>query len=230
MPPNFLGRKHSEESKRKMSLSHKGKQPYPEPGFKKGHIPWNTGLRMSDEIKEKISKFNKGKTLSNEHKAKIGIANRGKVRSEEAKKLVSDKNRGRIPWNKGTSLFSHCSDESKQKIKDGFRKMMCKPNYSEVKLEQILNDLYPNEWRYIGNGVVWIGDKNPDFMNVNGQKKLIELFGEQWHKPEDEEIRKSHFKEFGFNTLIVWAKELRHPDQLKIKLSNFMEENVCHSV
>lgn len=224
---NLLGHKHSNETRIKMSLSHRGK--HPGLGFKKGHIPWNSGIKMSNEIREKISRSNKGRILSNEHKSKISISHKGKICSEKCKEIISEKNRGRISWNKGISLLSYCSLNSKERIKEGFRKMMCKPNFSEIKLTKILENLYSNKWKYVGNGIVWIGDKNPDFINVNGQKKLIELFGEQWHKPEDEKIRSDYFRLFGFDTLIIWAKELRFQDKLEAKLNNFVGERICQN-
>lgn len=58
-------------------------------------------------------------------------------------------------------------------------------------------------------------------MNVNGKKKIIEVFGEYWHKSEEEQQRINHFKQFGFDTLVIWAKELNNTDELKQKLLNF---------
>lgn len=46
-----LGHKHTEESKEKMSLCHKGQTPW-----NKGMIAWNNGLEWPDEVKENISK------------------------------------------------------------------------------------------------------------------------------------------------------------------------------
>ena len=94
------GRKCKLETRLKMSKSHKGK--------KISEIHRNnirkakTGLVISSEIKEKISKklmgnipWNKGKKLSQEHKIKLSLARKGK-----------------IPWNKGKPL----SDETKKKL------------------------------------------------------------------------------------------------------------------
>ena len=95
------GHKHSEESKRKMSIARKGKSSWnkglrgvsgQKKGFKhsketKVNIAKSlTGRKLSEETKKKIgiaSKGNKyclGKTLSEEHKNKIRIANQGKKR------------------------------------------------------------------------------------------------------------------------------------------------------
>lgn len=48
-----LGGKLSEETKKKMSESHKGKS------VNKGKIPWNKGKKLSEEYKEKLSQAQK---------------------------------------------------------------------------------------------------------------------------------------------------------------------------
>lgn len=67
---------------------------------------------VSEETKQKLSRFNTGKHLSEEHKAKIGKANKGKYRTEEWKKKLSEANIG-----KGRPH----SEESKKKISEANR-------------------------------------------------------------------------------------------------------------
>ena len=55
------------------------------------------------------------------------------------------------------------------------------PNKPEQILIKLLSKLLPNEYKFVGNGKVIIGGKCPDFINVNGQKKIIEHFGDYWH-------------------------------------------------
>ena len=52
---------------------------------------------------------------------------------------------------------------------------------------------------------------NPDFININGEKKVIELFGEHWHDTEEkgQENRINKFKQFGFDCIVIWGKELK---------------------
>ena len=64
------GQKHSEESKRKMSLA-------------------KTGQKLSEETKRNISVAQKGKKLTAEHKEKIRIAKTGWKHSEETKRNMS---------------------------------------------------------------------------------------------------------------------------------------------
>ena len=59
----LTGRIHSEETKQKMSIAHKGKR--------LGISTWNKGGKMSDKWKEKISKANKGRKFTEEHRRKL---------------------------------------------------------------------------------------------------------------------------------------------------------------
>jgi hypothetical protein len=86
-----------------------------------------------------------------------------------------------------------------------------RPNNKELLLNEFLQTFFPGEWKLVGNGEVVIGGKCPDFINVNGKKKLIEYFGGwHWHgNPFEGEERQAHFKSFGFDTLIIWGSELK---------------------
>ena len=93
-----------------------------------------------------------------------------------------------------------------------------KPNQLEIKLKVLLDYLFPNEYKYVGNGDFVLGGKCPDFVNVNGKKKIVELFGNYWHKQGSENSRINHFKKYGFDTLIIWEDELNN-DTEKLKES-----------
>ena len=62
------------------------------------------------------------------------------------------------------------------------------------------------------NGWFVLGGKIPDFVAVDGQKKLVELFGEAYHTSDEELERVVYFARFGWQTLVVWASELRLPE------------------
>jgi len=103
------------------------------------------------------------------------------------------------------------------------------PNKPERKLRRILNKLFSKEYKFVGDGKIWIGGKNPDFINVNGQKKLIELFGDYWHSKKITGLKKKvhrkqrqyHFKKYGFKTCVIWEYELKNIPKLKNKLKKF---------
>lgn len=88
---NMLGKKHSEESKKKMSESHL-KQLHGKPHF-------NLGRKASPEKILKLSESHKGKKLSDEAKIKLReaarIANTGKIVSEETKAKLREINLGK---------------------------------------------------------------------------------------------------------------------------------------
>ena len=82
------------------------------------------------------------------------------------------------------------------------------PNKSETNLLNLLNALYPGEWRFTGNDPTSvIGTKFPDLSSCK-LKAVVELFGEHVHKPEDERKRISYFREHGYQCLVVWWKEI----------------------
>lgn len=98
-----------------------------------------------------------------------------------------------------------------------------RPNKKEKELRWLFNYFVPGEFKYTGNGDVIIGGKNPDFVNVNGKKQVAELFGSYWHDKGDGAKRKRHFKKYGIDCLVVWEKELKHPDKLGWKILDFAE-------
>lgn len=100
------------------------------------------------------------------------------------------------------------------------------PNKPETFLLNLLNELYPGEWKYTGDFSFIINGKSPDFTNVNGQKKLIELFGDYWHAGENPQDRKDIFKPFGYETLILWESELKDMDFVLFQLEEFMKEGI----
>ena len=90
-----------------------------------------------------------------------------------------------------------------------------KKNKLESRVERILDHFFPGEWKFVGDGEVWIGGRCPDFINVNGRKTIIEVFGDWWHKNRrkvrktaTEDWRRAHFAKYGFQTTIIWESEI----------------------
>ncbi len=85
------------------------------------------------------------------------------------------------------------------------------------------------------------GDREePDFVNCDGQKKLIEVNSCYFHACEKcgygnitlgeetaDEIRKhdkikiENYKAFGYSTLVIWEHELENPEDVTMKLREF---------
>lgn len=93
------------------------------------------------------------------------------------------------------------------------------PTRPELDLFAILNsNRYP--YVYTGDGGLWIGGKNPDFIWPE-RNLIIEHFGTYWHDKSEEKPRIEHFASYGFHALIVWETELDDTKQLLIKLKEF---------
>ena len=203
----FSGEKHplwgthpSEESREKMSKSHKGQ------------IPWNKGKTFSEEYRKKLSESHKGIFPSEETKKKLSEVRKGhpgymkgKKHSEEARRKMSLAGKGRKK-----------SDEHLKKI---MQSNGMKPSKPELELGDLLTEIFPGEYRYVGNGEFVIGGKCPDFINVNGKKKIIELFGDYWHRGENPQDRIDVFKPFGFETIVIWESELKDKEKLVYRLT-----------
>ncbi len=96
-----------------------------------------------------------------------------------------------------------------------------KQNKTEKRLENVLIKVLPNEYKFVGHGEVVISGKCPDFININGQKKIIELYGDYWHKGQDPQDRIDVFSKYGYDTLVIWEHELSDMKSLKDKIYDF---------
>lgn len=110
------------------------------------------------------------------------------------------------------------------------------PNRGEYQLATILKEVCPSEFRYNGDYRLGISFDGliPDFWNINGQKKVIELFGDYWHstkinKPKSAETRrvKNRYARCGVKCLVIWQSELGNKVKVKDKIRAFM--NVKHN-
>lgn len=92
------GTKMSEETKKKISETLKGKKKAPfSEEHKKNISEAKKGFKHTQETKDRISRLNKGKKKpprTEEHKRKLGEAHKGKVHTEEWKKAMSNRNFG----------------------------------------------------------------------------------------------------------------------------------------
>ena len=99
------------------------------------------------------------------------------------------------------------------------------PNKPEQRIMELLESLFPNEWKFVGDGQVFINGKCPDFININGQKKIIELFGDYWHRGQGTRKRKECYKSYGYDTLIIWEKELKDVAGITQRITEFNSKN-----
>ena len=133
------GKRHTEETKRRISAAHKGiklseetKRKISEAtkGKRCGTESAMYGTHPSEETRKKLSESHKGKTLSAKARKKLRISSTGRKHTEEAKNKISEANKGRkmskeqykkcaptmfkkgqTPWNKGKQYSEELKDK-----------------------------------------------------------------------------------------------------------------------
>ncbi len=90
-----LGRKHSEESKLKMSESAKNKPPISEETKQKMSESAKNRPPVSNETKKKLSESGTGRKFSEETRKKLSESSTGRKHSEETRKKLSENQKGR---------------------------------------------------------------------------------------------------------------------------------------
>lgn len=211
------------------------------------HFTEQTKLKISLKAKGRIVSSETRKKLSQAQSKR-----KGEVRSLIARQNISASLIGRLchennpNWRGGRyQQCSYCGKEywvlPSRQYRTGYCSKECqyndpeyrkrlimgcniKPNKPECQLELLLNILSPNEWKFVGDGQLIIGNKCPDFANINGQKKLIELFGDYWHRGEDPQEKIEHYKEYGFDCLVIWQHELENKEAVITKIKMFTRE------
>lgn len=186
-----IGRKHTEETKAKMRKKRTTEQ--------KEKYRLAAIVRSSNPTYiEKLRKYHLGRKLSKEVRSKIGAKSRGRrmpFRSEEYR----EKHR--------QIMISFWSDPIN--VKERVRTFHRRQNKLETKFQSLLDTRFPKEWKFVGDGQLIIGNKCPDFANINGKKALIELYGNYWHEGQNPQDRIDLFAKYGYQTLIIWENELK---------------------
>jgi len=200
------GRKHTEETKTKMRKSRTDAQK------ENYHLAAVQRSQNPDYI-EKLRKARKGYKASSYTKEKISSSSRGRkmpCRSSEYREKLRN------------SSLAFWRDPIK--AKERWRTFCRKPTSIEVTLEKILERHFPTEWKYVGNGEFILAGKCPDFVNINGSKALIELYGDYWHRNDNPQDRIDLFAKYGYSTLVIWEHELKEEGLVIDRIRLFMKE------
>ena len=161
----------------------------------------STGRRFTEEVKCRLKLIAKERGFPRSSQEKAWNKNRGRKNPKLSKRWVE--------------FWQNPDYVAKQMKSRG-----CRPNKVELKLQTILDKVFPNEWKYVGDGQLIIGGRCPDFTNINGKKALIEHYGTYWHKDDDPQDRINKFSEFGYQCLVIWENELKDTDILITKIKN----------
>lgn len=215
----MLGKHHSEETLRKMSEVKMGEK---NPMY---------GRVFTKEHRQKLSEVKKGKIPQNLEAIHNSRQGRNDWMPEETRKKISQS---------VTQLWQDPEyREAQSNIhKVSSKKMWQNPQFRETQLKAVLKGLNkkPNKpeqhlialietnhlpFKYVGDGEFILGGRCPDFLNTDGKKQLIELFGTYWHPIFDVAERAEHFRSYGFNTLVIWEDELVDEAKVLRKIKSF---------
>lgn len=147
------------------------------------------------------------------------LAKRGKISQKRNGKMVKCFNCGkeiyRALWRLNGYKTHFCSMKCLNEQAKYFILNATKPNKVEKMFIELINK-YKLPYKYVGDGNFWVRNANPDFINVNGKKEVVEIFGDFWHNPKlnkycnhdhTEKGRKLIFKKYGFDCIVIWERE-----------------------
>jgi hypothetical protein len=116
------------------------------------------------------------------------------------------------------------ADQIKGKVLAGLKRF---PNSYEKRL----GSMCPSNVEYTGDRNFWIrlpaGKwKNPDFVvrPFRTTKKVIELFGNFFHRTAEKYWLLDQYQKVGINCLIIWGATLKHhPERVQRKIHEFLK-------
>jgi len=176
--------------------------------FKRMPTP-NKGVPMPPERKLKISqaKLGKPRNLTPDQRAKfvknLSAAKTGNPRPEHIQKMLAEYSRARMS-------DPVLKEEICRKALSGLRK---RPTSLEQKFINLC-EKYNLPFRYVGDGQIWINGKNPDFINTNGKKELVEVLGKYWHNIDETQDRITHYSKYGFKCIPVWEDDFLEDEKV----------------
>jgi len=155
----------SEETRKKMSETHKGKIFSEE--TKKRMSESGKGRVVSEETRRKIGQWQIGKTLSEETKRKLSVAKKGKTHSEKTRRKMSESGKGKI-----------FSEETKRKLSVA-KKGKTLSEETKRKLSVAKKGKTPSEETRkkqsdVMRGKKWWND------GCGNRKRMIECPGDNW--------------------------------------------------
>lgn len=174
-----------------------------------------TGVAIPDKIKSKISN-----TVKEIHKNGDSYGCSWKKKLSDAMKKMAKQGRHPMQTLKMRKMQSNLL---KQKNLNGMMSYNRKMTNPEKVIKTWFDDLI-----YCGNGAYWVNDehgsKNPDFYVKGDKLKVVEVFGDYWHKKWEEKWLVALYKRFGIRCLIIWESQIyNHSEYVKKCVKRFIE-------
>ena len=218
-------RHHSEETKAKIRQSNIGK--------KRGE----STRRASAEAKKKNWQDPEYREMMS--KVIFGGPNRegdhpmlGKKHSPESRKNMSDGHAGLHIGEKNPMFGKRLSAESKKKISvankgrkpsaETIRKFLSRRTPSSLEMKFLgITEKNNLPYKFVGDGSFMIGRKNPDFININGDKIAIEVYARYYKLRHAETVqawmddREKVFREYGWSVIFFDETQVTEANVLK---------------
>lgn len=178
---------------------------------RKGCLPWNKGLPRTPKEIEHITDGKRKKKKEQQHIRRVlaSTLHNGMAGNKEAGERISQAAKAR--WQDPEWREKQCQirkelwqnpEHRERQIKAILRGLCQRPTSYEQKIIDLIKK-HHLPFKYVGNGEVIIGYVNPDFININGQKSLIETYSIFFHKPNYEAERAKRFARYGYRTLFL---------------------------
>ena len=204
---------HSEESKKLMGIKNKGRKKSREEiektnltkkkNYELNKNPYNSKEVLEDlYITKKLSMADIGKNIGISKATILGWLIRYNIPRRRGSDACTSNARKRI------GDFHRGKKKTKAVLEKQRRGLKARP----TRPEKIVDDITPDFVRYVGHGKFWrtLPDgkhKNPDF-KIRGQNKVIEVWGDHWHRNESEQELINLYKEIGLECLIIRESEI----------------------
>ena len=189
----------------KMFITPKGTHNSPKSEFKKGDTSSRKGIKKPGWTNK--TSFEKGHTI------RIGMKHNEATKKKISKALSGRKQSKELIEKRRQAIWG--KERYEMQVKAILKGLMKRPTSLEKQMIDIIkrNNL---PYKYTGDGSFLVGHKNPDFVNINGEKKLIEVANLQHHDKNYPKERSNYFKKWGWKSYIFHTKKLNEEIILKI--------------
>lgn len=202
---------------------------------------WRNGLMLSHKMTDDEKRVHSERTKLNnpmknsETTKKASVSIKKSIRDEnyipffstdEGKLIVSGAARNRMLTDNPMK-----DPEIAKKVHEKTLKSDHAKNKTEIFVDEILQHHYPQKWKYVGDGGVFIGGKVPDWISNDDSRIVIEYASTYWHqtvvnKSMDVYVneRNKHFAKYDFRVIFIFDDDLTEDKILK-KINNFIHNH-----